>query len=194
MIQLKELPTSHTSTYVNDAFYERILTLRDEVKSYGLSTSAHRARAETLLFHEARLIDDGRHDEWLDMFAEECLYWVPSDDSDDPRRRVAIAFDDRRRLEERVVRLHTGYAHNQIPHRSLQRHISNVEAWAKKGTGELRVLSKQLVFEYRPSRPLVSYACKVDHRFIKERGKMRIAEKRVVILQAKDPMETPTLL
>lgn len=194
MLSVKEYSTSRDSSYVNDDFYKKIVELRDEVKGYGASDSSLREQAETLLYHEARLIDDGRHDEWLETFAEACLYWVPSDDSSDPRRSVTIAFDDRRRLEERVIRLHTGYAHNQLPERALQHHISNVEAWGKDDGNELRVLSRQLVYEYRSGRPLVFYACKVDHRFIKERGAMRIAEKRIVILQSKDPIETPTLL
>ena len=194
MLSLNEYSTSKSSNYVDDAFYEKIFVLREAARNLGPSDPTLRAQAENFLFFEARLIDDGRHSEWLDLFAEECLYWLPSDDSGDARRCVNIAFDDRRRLEERVVRLHTGYAHNQLPERLLQHHISNVEAWPGDTPQGLRVLSRQLVYEYRPGRPLVFFACKMDHRLIHERGELRIAEKRVVILQAQDPIETPTLL
>ena len=193
MLSLNEYATSKTSIYVDDAFYERIIALRTAAKDLGPADPSLRLEADNFLFFEARLIDDGRHSEWLDLFAEECLYWVPSDDRADPRRCVNIAFDDRRRLEERVVRLHTGYAHNQLPERLIQHHISNVEAW-RTSAQEMRILSRQLVYEYRPGRPLVFFACKIDHRLIHERGGLRIAEKRVVILQAQDPIETPTLL
>ena len=143
MLSLNEYSTSKVSTYVDDAFYERIVALREAAKGLGPSEQELRIPAESFLSYEARLIDDGRHGEWLDLFAEECLYWAPSDDEADPRRCVNIAFDDRRRLEERVVRLHTGYAHNQMPERLLQHHISNVEAWGGVSEGELRILSRQ---------------------------------------------------
>jgi hypothetical protein len=39
------------------------------------------------------------------------FYWVPATpQGGDPRREVAILFDDRRRMEDRIYRLRTGYA------------------------------------------------------------------------------------
>ena len=48
----------------------------------------------------------------------------------DPRREIAISFDDRRRMEDRIYRLRTGYAWSQAPKSRTVRMISNVEVFA----------------------------------------------------------------
>ena len=55
-------------------------------------------------------------EEWLELYAPECLYWIPSaTDAPDPRFNVQLEIHDRRRLEERVARLRTGFAYSQHP-------------------------------------------------------------------------------
>ena len=84
-----------------------------------------------LLEREARLLDQLRYDDWLAMYAPECVYWVPSTpQAGDPRREIAIMFDDRRRLEDRVYRLRTGFAWSQAPASRTVRLITNVEVFA----------------------------------------------------------------
>ena len=44
-------------------------------------------RCEQFLLHEARLLDDGKFDDWLALFTPEAWYWVPSEpDQADPVR------------------------------------------------------------------------------------------------------------
>ena len=45
--------------------------------SSGPPVSLDLRAAEAFLFQEARLLDDGRFDDWLGLFAPECLYWLP---------------------------------------------------------------------------------------------------------------------
>ena len=61
---------------------------------------------ELLLFREAALADANRYDDWLAMWAEELLYWVPCNgDNLDPANRISLIYDDRAALEERLFRL-----------------------------------------------------------------------------------------
>lgn len=130
-MQTKDNP-SLSSYYVGDAFYDALIEdftgWRDEER---LCTDlALRDSCRMLLDREARLLDEGRNDEWLGMYAPECLYWVPATiGGGDPRREVAVAFDDRRRLEDRVYRLGTGHAWSQMPASRTVRLISNVEVF-----------------------------------------------------------------
>jgi 3-phenylpropionate/cinnamic acid dioxygenase small subunit len=41
---------------------------------------------EQFLLHEARLLDEGRFDEWLALFTPDASYWVPSSGSEKPAR------------------------------------------------------------------------------------------------------------
>ena len=46
-----------------------------------------RERVEEFLFHEAKLIDEHLYDEWLALWTEDGLYWVPCNTDDaDPAR------------------------------------------------------------------------------------------------------------
>jgi 3-phenylpropionate/cinnamic acid dioxygenase small subunit len=61
---------------------------------------------EQFLLHEARLLDEGKFDEWLALFTPDARYWVPSEpDQKSPLDTVSLIYDDRRLLETRVRRL-----------------------------------------------------------------------------------------
>ncbi len=124
---------SLSSYYVNDALYQEVVESfsiwqRDELV---IADPSERDRFRMLIEREARLLDQLRFDEWLSMYAPECIYWVPgTPEGGDPRREIAICFDDRRRMEDRIYRLRTGYAWSQAPKSRTVRMISNVEVFA----------------------------------------------------------------
>jgi len=61
---------------------------------------------EDFLLHEARLLDEGRFDDWLSLFTPDARYWVPSEpDHASPLDTVSLIYDDRQLLETRVRRL-----------------------------------------------------------------------------------------
>ena len=88
------------------------------------STSQH---CEQFLLHEARLLDDGKFDDWLALFTPEAWYWVPSEpDQADPVETVSLIYDDRRLLETRVRRLASPRMYSQEPRSRTSRMIGNV--------------------------------------------------------------------
>lgn len=119
------------SFYVNDDFYADVVAdARQFGDGKGPGDPELARRCEAVLFWEAWLLDAGRLEEWLGLFTESCLYWVPIQSiGRDPRDCVSVSFDDRRRLEDRIVWLRTGYVHSQTPPARTLRMISNVQAW-----------------------------------------------------------------
>src|SRR5688572_20547156 len=98
--------------------------------------AAKRAEAEIeqLLYREARLMDEGRYDEWLSLWTDDALYWVPCNHDDiDPMRDVSLIYDDRVRLGERVDRLKSGSVLAQQPKPRMRRVVSNIEVAAREG-------------------------------------------------------------
>ena len=84
--------------------------------------------AEQFLFHEARLADEHRYEEWERLWTDDALYWVPANGDDiDPERQMSIIYDNRSRISLRVKQLLTGKRHTQEPQSRLRRLISNVE-------------------------------------------------------------------
>ena len=129
----KDPDPSTTSFYVSDMLYRKLITdFTDWRRSdREVSDPIFRESIARLLYREARLLDELDHEGWLRLFASECIYWIPgSSDGGDPRSEVAIAFDDRRRLEDRVFRLRTGNAWSQRPVSRTVRSISNVEVFS----------------------------------------------------------------
>ena len=127
------LDPSRSSYYVNDALYRDLIAnfsdWQDDARA--VTDVAVRDEFRRLLEREARLLDQLRYDDWLAMYAPECVYWVPSTPkAGDPRREIAVMFDDRRRLEDRIYRLRTGFAWSQAPASRTVRLITNVEVFA----------------------------------------------------------------
>jgi hypothetical protein len=56
--------------------------------------------------HEARLLDELRFDEWLELFTEDGRYWMPLEyGQTDPILRNSLFYDDKLLLKIRVERL-----------------------------------------------------------------------------------------
>src|SRR5438445_7077305 len=96
--------------------------------------SIDRHKVETFLYREARLMDEHAYDEWLALWTEDALYWVPCNEDDyDPERHVSIVYENRARLEDRIQRLKSGAAYAQDPKSRLSRVVGNVEIEARGG-------------------------------------------------------------
>lgn len=98
-----------------------------------------------LLFREARLLDTRAWDEWLALYADDCVYWVPAWDSEheltkDPERELSlIYYASRAGLEDRVWRIRSGKSVASMPLPRTAHMISNVELVSASSTGiELR--------------------------------------------------------
>jgi p-cumate 2,3-dioxygenase beta subunit len=85
---------------------------------------------EQFLYREASLLDRWRLHEWLDLFAIESRYLVPSNDrpNGDPTRDLFLVQDDRFLLEQRVNSLLTRAAHAEYPQSRTRRLVTNVQA------------------------------------------------------------------
>jgi len=120
----------HHARGIDDAFYEGLVRDFADWDKRTVCDPAGRESARMLLEREARLLDEGRYEDWLALFAPRCAYWIPArPGAHDPRREVSVAFDDRRRLEDRIYRLRTGSAWSQAPASRTVRLVSNVEVF-----------------------------------------------------------------
>ncbi len=183
------------SLYLDNAFYDALVAWRDDAASYGVVTDLNAGPVcAALLHHEARLLDGRRFSDWLCLYAEECIYWIPAATHGDPRREVNVVFDDRRRMEDRVIRFSTGFAHNQEPDRRLRHHISNIEAWEADDGKSRRVMAKEHVFEARTGKPLWEFVVALDYWLVLEKGEWKIKVKRAELINSLDGLEAPTFL
>jgi 3-phenylpropionate/cinnamic acid dioxygenase small subunit len=140
---------------------------------------------------EAALLDDGRFDDWLALFAEDGRYWVPllGARQADPHSHNSIAFEDRLLLQLRIERLKNPRAHSQHPpshcQHVLQRaHVELIDAGA--GTATLR--TPFIYVEARGEQQLM-FAGRYRHELVRAAdGLPRIRCKRVDLLNAEQPL------
>jgi 3-phenylpropionate/cinnamic acid dioxygenase small subunit len=138
------------------------------------------AECEQFLIHEARLLDEGRFDEWLALFAADAWYWVPSQPNQaSPHDTVSLIYDDRRLLETRIRRLASPRIYSQEPPSRTSRMIGNVtiEDAASDGT-TCTVRSKCQIVEFRRETQRI-FAGTCFHRLRKDEKGIQIAWKRV---------------
>lgn len=94
----------------------------------------------TFLYREARLLDDRQWDEWLELYAEDVEYWMPSWDDDDritedPHSQISlIYYGNRNGLEDRVFRIKTERSGASTPEARTSHAVLNVEVLADRGT------------------------------------------------------------
>ena len=120
-----------THYYINDALYRALIANFSAWQREEAMTDFGPRQCRRFLEREARLLDVHDYDSWLGLFAPECIYWIPgTPQPGDPRREIAISFDDRRRLEDRIFRLRSGYAWSQAPRSRTVRLVTNVEVFA----------------------------------------------------------------
>ena len=180
-------PGHHAGTVssIDDAFYEKLVRDFSGWDKREIADPAARESARMLLEREARLLDEGRFEEWLALFAPQCAYWIPAHPgAADPRREVAVAFDDRRRLEDRIYRLRTGAAWSQAPASRTVHLVSNVQVFERE-----MVRANFLVSELRAGEPRL-WAGWCGYRL--QAGKIEV--KQVNLVDCDQNLRNPSLI
>src|SRR5215475_9666443 len=149
-------------------------------------------RCEQFLIHEARLLDEGKFDEWLALFTPEAWYWVPSQpDQADPHETVSLIYDDRRLLETRVRRLASPRMYSQEPRSRTSRIIGGVTSEANDRAC-CTVRSKVIMVEYRREQQRI-FAGTAHHRLVQSDGRIMIDWKRVDLVNCDAPLDGITI-
>jgi benzoate/toluate 1,2-dioxygenase beta subunit len=190
------LDPSRSSYYVSDVLYRELVEnfsawQRDE---RAISELAVRDQFRMLLEREARLLDQLRYEDWLALYARECIYWVPSTPkAGDPRREISVMFDDRRRLEDRIYRLRTGFAWSQAPASRTVRLVTNVEVFGTDRADTHMVRSNFLISEFwgDETRILTGWA---GHQVERNADRWEIRAKQVNLIDCDQCIRNPSII
>lgn len=186
---------SETSHYINSQYYRDLVANFTDWQGEDLEVRdpALRESCRWLVEKEARLLDQGRHDDWLALYAPECLYWVPASvDGGDPRREVAVAFDDRRRLEDRIFRLQNEFAWSHQPASRTSRMVSNVTVFDSGAANIFMVRSNFLITEFQAGDKR-SHAGWSGHRLLDKGKSWEILVKQVNLIDCDQNLRNPSI-
>jgi 3-phenylpropionate/cinnamic acid dioxygenase small subunit len=127
---------------------------------------------------EARLIDEQRFDEWLDMFTEDARYWMPLEYGQTDRVSHNSLFDDDKLLLKiRVERLKGAKTYSQKP-KSRCHHLLQMPVVEFRGEAEWQTWT---AFHYVETRfdEQTLFAGWSRHTLVIDEGKLRMRLKRV---------------
>ena len=147
---------------------------------------------EQFLYREARLLDERRFREWLELFADDVHYWMPTrmsrllkDIEHELSREDELNFldEDKTTLTGRVARLETGQAWAEDPPSRTQHLVTNVLVEASENLSELNVLSSFIVYRNRLETEEDFFVGRREDVLRRVDGGFQIAVRKIVLAQ-----------
>lgn len=105
---------------------------------------------EKFLYREARLLDERRFAEWLDLWTEDGRYWVPRFHGQaNPFEQISLFWEDKMLREVRVRRVENARNWSQQPPTRSAHLVGNVAIDGLDAAGHLIVCSSLQLTEWR---------------------------------------------
>jgi benzoate/toluate 1,2-dioxygenase beta subunit len=145
---------------------------------------------EQFLFKEAMYLDRGLYDEWLDLFTEDGLYWVPAaPDQEDPYNHVSLYFEDKILRQMRVRRLRHEHAFSLHSPVRASRILGNVLVESRDdASGTYRVRSTFHLLELQFGEQQI-YGGSYTHDLVRAADSYKIKMKRVELINCDQPLD-----
>src|SRR5713226_2477052 len=159
---------------------------------------------EQFLYREARLLDDRRFHDWLQLFTDDVRYFMASRSNRYPKSSKAISILDpdryvendvgredelaildetRETLSGRVARLDTGMAWAEDPPSRTRHMVSNIEVEAGAVESEIRVYSNFIVYRSRAETEQDFYVGARQDVLRRVDGEWKIAHRKLILDQ-----------
>ncbi|MEU6375787.1 aromatic-ring-hydroxylating dioxygenase subunit beta [Streptomyces sp. NPDC046909] len=156
------------------------------------------AEVAQFVYREARLADESDYDAWEALWTDDALYWVPANGADsDPETSVAVIYDNRSRISTRLNQARTGKRYAQSPPSNLRRVIGNIELLGGRanpsGGIDLEAGANFIAYESR-ARGNAIWGGRVTYRLRRVDGEIRLAYKKVVLVDNDQPIPTLAFL
>ena len=159
---------------------------------------------EQFLYREARLLDERRLHEWLELLTDDIQYWMAGRTNRYPKtskaisildpgryveddltrdNEVALLDEDKRSLVQRVARLDTGMAWAEDPPSRTRHLIANIEVEPGDGAQEVRAYSNFVVYRSRAETEQDFYVGARRDVLRRVGGAWKLARRRVILDQ-----------
>ncbi len=159
---------------------------------------------EQFLYREARLLDERRFRDWLDLFTDDIRYWMVARSNRYPRSSKAIAILDPDRYREediegepelaildesrqtltwRVARLETGMAWAEDPPSRTRHMIANIEVEPGDTLSEIKAYSNFIVYRSRAETEEDFYVGARRDLLRRDAGGLKIARRKITLDQ-----------
>jgi 3-phenylpropionate/cinnamic acid dioxygenase small subunit len=159
---------------------------------------------EQFLYREARLLDERRFHEWLELFTDDVRYWMPGRSNRYPKisKAIVILDPDRYNKEElsredelaildetketlgrRIARLDTGMAWAEDPPSRTRHMLSNIEVEPGDTATEIKVYANFMVYRNRSETEQDFYVGARQDVLRHVDGAWKIARRKIILDQ-----------
>lgn len=153
-----------------------------------------------ILAEESLCLDRREFRNWLKFYTEDALYWVKGW-SDDPNGGIAVIYDDRERMGERVFRLLDTSAYAQMPP-SRTVHVNGPVCHVVEEGETITAETSVIIAEIRPGdlsqvglgEPRAMYATVSLELRRSETGDLLISKKIIELLDREQPLYNLTFI
>lgn len=135
------------------------------------------------VYDEARMLDEGRYENWLDLFHPDGIYWMPlHNDEVEEDNITSLFYDDLLLLRVRVARLSNRSTFSQQPkshcHHLLQKPVVD---FFDGEAGVYRTWTPFIYTEFRLDEKNI-YSGWATHDFCELGGSLKIKKKKINII------------
>ena len=147
------------------------------------------AEVSELVFREARLLDAQRWNDWLELYCEDAVFWVPAFTmaggyTERPDEELNFIYmNGRNGLEERVFRLNTGISLSSTPLPRTRHMVGMVMVDREDGDG-IEAFANCQVAVFTEIRGQQLRTSSYEYRLRRTSAGLRIAQKKVPLLEA----------
>jgi benzoate/toluate 1,2-dioxygenase beta subunit len=148
-----------------------------------------RIAVEQFLYRQAEALDEKQWDDWLALFTDDGIYWMPANEEQEDGEGVPnIFWENHDLMRMRIRRNSHPQAHSQAPENRLCHVVSNVIIESEDANGDIVVRSRFHCAEYL-RYDLRHFTGKYRHYLKKTPDGYRIALQRVDLVNREGPFD-----
>lgn len=148
-----------------------------------------REAVEGVLFREAELLDEKKWKEWVGLYADDAVFWMPAWASEyettaDPEKELNLIYlKGRQHLEDRAFRLESGESFASVPMARTVHLVGNVMVAGANGE-EISARASWIVHSFG-LHGAITRGGKYEYSLRSQDGGLKIARKKIVIIDDK---------
>ena len=148
-----------------------------------LFTDERVVRAISLIWSEAKLLDDKNYPAWQELFTDDGVYVVPIDqETEDFAGSLNMVYDDKRMRQMRVERMMQGFSPSAVAAARTIRTVSRFTV-EEVGDDEVTLKSAQILSAYKRNH-FDTLGAELTHTVVLDEGGDRIRLKVVRLLNS----------
>ncbi|GAA1721819.1 aromatic-ring-hydroxylating dioxygenase subunit beta [Propioniferax innocua] len=150
-----------------------------------LFTDERVVRAISLIWSEAKLLDDKNYPEWQELFTDDGIYVVPIDpETEDFASSLNMVYDDKRMREMRVERMMQGFSPSAVAAARTVRTVSRFTVESVSDS-EVTLKSAQILSAYKRNH-FDTLGAELTHTIVLDEGGDRIKLKVVRLINSEE--------